>query len=55
MDIATLGIATFAFTLTGMVFLATTIREERCHQERRSMVLNRVHREPSLASASVNT
>ena len=53
MDILTVGIATCAFTLTGLVFLATTTREERCHQERRSMVLNRVHREPSLTSASV--
>ena len=54
MDIATLGIAALTFAVTGMVFIATTVRNERYHQECRSMALDRVHREPSLAAASAN-
>jgi len=52
MDIATLGVAAFTFAVTGMAFIITTVRDERCHHERRSMAFDRARRDPSLADVS---
>ena len=37
MDMIILSVAAFAFAVTCMVFTATTVRNDRCHQDRRSI------------------
>ena len=54
MDMATLGVAAFAFAMTCMVFTATRVRSDRCHQDCLSIAFDRAHRDPSLAVPSAN-
>ena len=37
MDMTILSVAAFAFAVTYMVFTATPVRYDRCHQDRRSI------------------
>ena len=54
MDMATLGAAAFTFAVTCMVFTATRVRNDRCHQDRRSIAIDRARRDPALAVPSAN-
>ena len=44
-----LGVAAFTFAVTCIVFTATRIRSDRCHQDCLSIAFDRAHRDPSLA------
>ena len=37
MDMTILSVAALSFAVTCMVFTATTVRNDRCHQDRRSI------------------
>ena len=54
MDMATLGVAAFTFVVTCMVFIATTVRDERCYQDHRSIAFDRTYHDPSLAVPRAN-
>ncbi len=55
MDMTILGVAAFAFVVTSMVFTATTVRNDRRHQDRLSIAFDRTRRDPSLAVPSAET